>query len=108
MGLVGDVLYGIGSGDLFALDVANDLHSFGRSRPVARMEDVGGPARVSHVTPIDGAVYMNARDGFYGLDQEPTDHYNTCTYRPTVVHFFRPKRTRQGGLSRYRPGLSVV
>jgi len=68
MGLVGDVLYGIGSGDLFALDVANDLRQLWTlSTGSVRMEDVGGPARVSHVTPIDGAVYMNARDGFYGV-----------------------------------------
>lgn len=71
LALVGDVLYAAGDGTVYAYDVADDLASLWSVRTEdVQISDTSGRA-VYHVTPVDGAVYVSARDAFYGIG--PTD-----------------------------------
>lgn len=67
MGLVGDVLYAAGDGTVYALDTANELESLWSLRTAeVQISDTVG-RHVYHVTPVNGAVYVSARDAFYGI-----------------------------------------
>lgn len=62
---VGSVVYAADGGVLYALDAhAGELWS--HTTEQVRVEDTVGRA-ISGVTPVDGAVYVSARDGFHGL-----------------------------------------
>lgn len=67
LGLVGNVLYGAGDGTVFAFDAANELEPLWsiETEEVQISDTVG--RHVYHVTPVDGAVYVSARDAFYGI-----------------------------------------
>lgn len=65
--LVGHVLYAVRDGRVYALDAANDLKSlWSLITEQVQVSDTIGRA-VFHVTPVDGAVYVSARDAFYGV-----------------------------------------
>lgn len=68
--LVGDVLYAVGKGTVYAYDVTDDLSLLWslRTEEVEISDTIG--RHVHHVTPVDGAVYVNARDAFYGIGPE--------------------------------------
>ncbi len=65
--LVGDVLYVTNNGAVRALDLAGDLAELWSLRTEeVQISDTIGRA-VYSVTPVDGAVYVSARDAFYGI-----------------------------------------
>ena len=65
--LVGDVLYTVRDGRVYALDVANGLDSlWSLTTEEVQVSDEILRA-VLHVTPVDGAVYVSASDAFHGI-----------------------------------------
>lgn len=67
VGLVGDVLYATRKGTVYAFDVANEMEKlWAITTEEVRIQDTIGRT-VYHVTPVDGAVYIAARDAFYGV-----------------------------------------
>jgi outer membrane protein assembly factor BamB len=67
VGLVGDTLYATGDGTVHALAADGDLATrWSLTTADVRIDDTVG-RRIYHVTPVDGAVYVSARDAFYGL-----------------------------------------
>ena len=67
VGLVGNVLYATRRGSLYAFDAANELANlWSITTEDVRIQDTEG-RRVDHVTPVDNAVYVAARDAFYGV-----------------------------------------
>lgn len=67
VGLVGDVLYAERGGSLFALDTTNELEAlWALTTEEVQVSDTVGRA-IYHVTPVDDAVYVSARDAFYGI-----------------------------------------
>lgn len=71
VGLVGDVLYLESDGTISALDVTDDLtRLWWLTTEEVQISDTIGRA-IYHITPVDGAVYVSARDAFYGIG--PTD-----------------------------------
>lgn len=65
-GRVGDVLYAVSRGVVFAFD-AESLDSLWSLRTEdVQVQDTVGRV-VYHVTPVDGAVYVSARDAFHGV-----------------------------------------
>lgn len=65
-GLVGGVLYAAADGTLFAFDAADLTHLWSLTTEEVTVEDTVGRI-VHHVTPVDNAVYVHARDAFYGI-----------------------------------------
>lgn len=67
VGLVGDVLYAAYEGRVYALDATEELDRLWsiETESVQVSDTVG--RYVHHVTPVDGAVYVSARDAFYGI-----------------------------------------
>lgn len=67
MGLVGDVLYTARNGTVGALDVSNDMEQLWsiRTQEVQISDTIG--RHVYDITPVDGAVFVSARDAFYGI-----------------------------------------
>lgn len=71
VGRVGDVLYAKRNGTVYAFDTGTELEElWSITTEEVQIQDTIGRT-VYHVTPIDGAVYIAARDGFYGVG--PTD-----------------------------------
>jgi outer membrane protein assembly factor BamB len=66
VGLVGDVLYAAADGTLFAFDAADLTRRWSLTTEEVTIQDTVGRI-VHHVTPVDGAVYVDARDAFYGV-----------------------------------------
>lgn len=67
VGLVGDVLYAVDDGTVRAFDSTSGLDQlWAVSTEEVQISDTVGQA-VYHVTPVDGAVYVSARDAFYGI-----------------------------------------
>jgi hypothetical protein len=67
VGLIGDTLYAAGDGTVHALAVNDDLATrWALTTDDVRIDDTAGQ-RIYHVTPVNGAVYVSARDAFYGL-----------------------------------------
>lgn len=67
LGLVGDVLYAAANGTLWALDAAGELEPlWSLQTDQVQISDTVGRA-IYDVTPVDGAVYVSARDAFYGV-----------------------------------------
>lgn len=68
LGLVGDVLYTAGEGTLSAFDTENGLEFLWSLETGGLMSyEDAAPPRINGITPVDGAVYVSARDGFYGV-----------------------------------------
>lgn len=67
VGLVGDVLYAKREGTVYAFDTGNELEElWSITTEEVQIQDTIGRT-VYHVTPVDRAVYIAARDGFYGV-----------------------------------------
>lgn len=73
MALVGDILYAAGNGTVYAYDITNDLAQQWslRTEEVQISDTIG--RHVYHVTPVDGAVYVSARDAFYGIGPQTAE-----------------------------------
>jgi outer membrane protein assembly factor BamB len=63
---VGSVAYAVDGGVLHALDAHGGGVLWSYTTESVRVEDTSG-RRIYGVTPVDGAVYVSARDGFHGL-----------------------------------------
>ena len=63
---VGEVLYTTGEGTLFALDVTGGSQLWSHTTEQVRIQDTVGRT-IAGVTPVSGAVYVSARDGFHGF-----------------------------------------
>lgn len=67
VGLVGDVLYAERGGRLYALNTMNELEElWSLTTEEVQVSDTVGRT-IYHVTPVDDAVYVSARDAFYGI-----------------------------------------
>jgi outer membrane protein assembly factor BamB len=66
---VGDVLYTASNGVLRALDV-DGSHLWTHATERVQVDDMIGQG-ISGVTPVDGAVYVAARDGLHGIGPRP-------------------------------------
>lgn len=64
--LVGDVLYATERGILYAIDTAGDGELWSHTTEEVQIEDTVGQ-HIYGVTPVDGAVYVSARDAFHGI-----------------------------------------
>lgn len=64
--LVGDVLYTTERGTLYAIDTAGEGELWSHTTEQVQVEDTVGQ-HIYGVTPVDGAVYVSARDAFYGI-----------------------------------------
>lgn len=63
---VGDVLYAVEDGSLYALDARGDGVRWSYRTEQVQVQDTIGRI-IYGVTPVDGAVYVSARDAFHGL-----------------------------------------
>lgn len=63
---VGDVVYAVERGVLYALDADGDGELWSHRTEEIQIYDTVGRS-IYGVTPVDGAVYVSARDAFYGL-----------------------------------------
>lgn len=63
---VGDVVYAVGDGTLYAMDADGDGQLWSYRTEEVQISDTIGRI-ISGVTPVDGAVYVSARDAFHGL-----------------------------------------
>lgn len=66
LALVGDVLYGKEAGTAMAFDVTTGDRLWTLRTEEVQIADTTGRS-VYGITPVDGAVYVSARDAFYGL-----------------------------------------
>ncbi|WP_248895722.1 PQQ-binding-like beta-propeller repeat protein [Haloplanus halobius] len=67
VGRVGDVVYAAADGTVFAFDATAGLESLWSIQTEdVQVQDTAGRI-VHHVTPVDGAVYVSARDAFHGI-----------------------------------------
>jgi outer membrane protein assembly factor BamB len=72
VGMIGDVLFTKQEGTVHAYDAASELEKcWSLTTKDVRIQDTVG-RRVYHVTPVEGAVYISARDAFYGIG--PADY----------------------------------
>lgn len=62
----GSVVYAETDGELFAFDRASGDTLWSVRTESVRVADTVG-RQITHVTPVDGAVYVAARDAFYGI-----------------------------------------
>lgn len=63
---VGDVLYAVEDGELHALDAGGDGLLWSHRTEQVQISDTIGRT-IYGVTPVDGAVYVSARDAFHGI-----------------------------------------
>lgn len=63
---VGDVVCAAGDGTAFAFDAATLDPLWSLRTEDVQMQDAVGRI-VHHVTPVNGAVYVSARDAFHGV-----------------------------------------
>lgn len=64
--LVGDVLYATEGGTLYAIDTSGEGELWSHTTEEVQIEDTIGQ-HIYGVTPVDGAVYVSARDAFHGI-----------------------------------------
>ena len=65
--MVGDVLYAERGGRLYALNTTKELEElWSITTEEVQVSDTVGRI-IYHVTPVDDAVYVSARDAFYGI-----------------------------------------
>lgn len=64
--LVGDVLYATEGGTLHAIDTTGEGELWSHTTEQVQIEDTIGQ-HIYGVTPVDGAIYVSARDAFHGI-----------------------------------------